>query len=59
MSKLTKAFHGVKKEMSMVHFPNKKEMVKYSIATFSFIILFMIFFTGVDFIIAGLKVLFH
>lgn len=50
-------FTGVKKEMKKVRWPLKSEMVKYSIATLSFIIFFGIFFTLGDLIIAGLKML--
>lgn len=48
---------GVKKEMKKVRWPLKKEMVKYSIATLSFIVFFALFFTLGDLIIAGVKVL--
>ena len=50
-------FKGVKDEMSKVRWPLKKEMVKYSIATLSFIIFFALFFTLGDLIIAGVKLL--
>ena len=42
-------------EMKNVHFPNRKEMVKYSIATIIFIIFFGILFYAVDLIVAWLK----
>ena len=50
-------FLGVKKEMGKVRWPLKKEMIKYSLATLSFIIFFGLFFTLGDLIIAGLKML--
>ena len=50
-------FTGVKKEMKHVRWPLKKEMVKYSIATLSFIIFFALFFAACDFIIAAVKML--
>lgn len=50
-------FIGVKKEMGKVRWPLKKEMIKYSIATISFIIFFALFFTLGDLIIAGFKML--
>ena len=50
-------FTGVKKEMGKVRWPLKKEMIKYSIATLSFIIFFALFFTLGDLIIAGFKML--
>ena len=48
---------SVMKEMKKVRWPLKKEMVKYSIATLSFIIFFALFFAACDFIIAGIKML--
>ena len=50
-------FKGVEKEMGKVRWPLKKEMIKYSVATLSFIIFFGIFFTLGDLIIAGFKML--
>lgn len=50
-------FTGVKKEMSKVRWPLKKEMVKYSIATLSFVVFFALFFMLGDLIIAGVKLL--
>lgn len=50
-------FTGVRKEMKKVRWPLKKEMVKYSIATLSFIIFFALFFGLADLIIAGVKML--
>jgi len=49
-------FQGVKKEMSKVRWPLRKEMVKYSISVFGFIIFFGLFFMLADFIIAAVKV---
>jgi len=48
---------SVMKEMKKVRWPLKKEMIKYSIATLSFIIFFASFFAACDFIIAGIKML--
>lgn len=48
---------GVRKEMKKVRWPLKKEMIKYSIATLSFIIFFALFFMLADLIIAGVKML--
>ena len=50
-------FKGVIKEMKHVRWPLKKEMVKYSIATLSFIIFFTLFFMLTDLIIAAVKML--
>lgn len=42
---------GVKQEFKNVRWPNKKEMVKYSIATITFIIFFAFFFFGIEMIV--------
>lgn len=52
MKKIIKFFKGVKKEISRVRWPNKKEMVKYSLATITFIIFFALFFYAFDTIVA-------
>lgn len=57
MEKVRKFLFGIKKEMGRVRWPNKKEMVMYSIATIVFIIFFALFFTLVDFGLAGIEVL--
>ena len=59
MKKLNKFLYGIKKEMGKVRWPNKKEMLTYSIATIAFVIFFAIFFTVADFVIAGIEVLFN
>ena len=53
----TSFIKDVFKELKKVRWPLKKEMVKYSIATLSFIIFFGIFFTLADLLIAVVKVL--
>lgn len=58
MKKIIKFFKGVKKEISRVRWPNKKEMVKYSIATILFILFFALFFYLFDTIVAILIELF-
>mgnify|MGYP001137612841 CR=1 FL=1 len=55
MKKIVRFFVGVKKEMKKVKWPSKKEMITYSTATIVFILIFGLFFTGLDFIISGLK----
>lgn len=55
MKKIGKFFVGVKKEMKKVRWPNKKEMGTYSFATISMVIVFMVYFTGIDVLIASLK----
>jgi preprotein translocase subunit SecE len=57
MKKLLKFFIGVKKELAKVRWPSKKEMIKYSVATISFIIIFGVFYALTDFILAGIKVI--
>ena len=54
MKKIAQFFFGVKKEMSKVRFPNRKEMVTYSLATISFIIVFALFFVGADAILGAI-----
>ena len=52
---MKKFFSNVLKEMKKVKWPNKKDMVKYSIATLSIILFFCVFFVGSDLIISGVK----
>jgi len=47
--------HGVKSEFEKVHWPTKKDMVKYSIATIVFIIFCGLFFYAIDIIFALIK----
>ena len=55
MKKIAKFFINVKKEMQKVRWPNKKEMLKYSVATISIMILLGLFYTVVDLASAGIK----
>ena len=48
-------FHEVRKDVSKVKWPSKKDMVKYSIATIAFIIFFAVFFYLIELILALLK----
>lgn len=57
MKKLVRFFMSIKGEMKKVRWPNKKEMVIYSLATISFIIVFALFFSLTDFVLAELKLL--
>lgn len=57
MKKLARFFISVKEEMKKVKWPTRKEMIKYSGAALTFIIVFALFFTLTDFAIAGLKML--
>ena len=52
MKRIIKFFKGIKKEISRVRWPNKKEMVKYSVATILFILFFALFFYLFDTIVA-------
>ena len=45
----------VKKEMAVTHFPNKKDMIKYSIATIFFVIFFGAYFYLIELIMAFVK----
>ncbi len=44
--------HGVKVETKRIHWPTRKDMIKYSIATIVFILFFAVFFYIIDFIFA-------
>ena len=44
MKKIARFIVSVKKEMKKVRWPKKKEMIKFSTATISIIIFFMVFF---------------
>lgn len=57
MKKIAKFFVGVKAEIKKVRWPNKKEMLKYSIATISIMIMFGLFYTIIDLASAGIKML--
>ena len=55
MKKIKKFFSEVKKELSKVKWPNRKEMLKYSIATIVFVIFFALFFYIIELLMALLK----
>lgn len=57
MSKIHDFLVEIKKETKKVKWPSKKDMVKYSVATISFVVFFAIFFVASDAILAGLKML--
>ena len=50
--------NGVKSEFNKVHWPSKKEMLKYSLATILFIIFFALFFYAIEVIFALIQSLF-
>ncbi len=57
MSKIHDSLVEIKKETKKVKWPSKKDMIKYSVATISFVVFFAIFFIASDAILAGLKML--
>ena len=54
-TKNTSFLKQVKQEMKKVKWPTKKEMIKYSITTLVFVLLFAVFFYLIDIIFALLK----
>lgn len=55
-STVKKSFYNeVKSELKKVKWPSKKEMVKYSISTLCFVILFALFFFGIESLFAFVK----
>ena len=48
-------FKKVRKEMKEVKWPSRKDMVKYSVAVLTCIIVLSVFFTLSDLIIAGVR----
>jgi preprotein translocase SecE subunit len=55
MKKLARFLVGVKAEMKKVKLPEKKQMIENSVATLTFILVFGIFFTGIDLILSIIK----
>ena len=51
--------HGVGDEFKRVHWPSRKDMAKYSIATVVFVVFLSLFFYVVDVIFALVHSLFH
>ena len=51
--------HGVKEEGRKVHWPTKKDMVKYSVATVLFIVFCSLFFYAIDIIFALIQSIFR
>lgn len=51
--------HGVKSESKKVHWPSKKDMIKYSVATVVFIIFCSLFFYLIDIIFALIQSIFR
>ena len=57
MKKIARFIVSVKKEMTKVRWLNRKEMIKYSIATLSIMIILGIYFFASDFVLSTVKVL--
>lgn len=57
MKKVKKFFSEVKKELTKVKWPDRKNMVKYSAATIVFVIFFALFFYAIDLLMALVKTL--
>ena len=55
MKKIKEFFKDVKKEVSKVKWPSKKNMVKYTITTVVFILFFALMYAALDVIIALIK----
>ena len=56
-NKVAKKSYGeeVKAELKKVKWPSKKEMVKYTITTVCFVVLFALFFFGIESLFAFIK----
>lgn len=57
MGKLKEYLKNVKKELKKVRWLTKKELLKYSGATLMFVVVFALFFSLADIIIAAVKVM--
>lgn len=55
MGKFKKFLHDVKREMKKVRWPNRKELITYSVSTIAFITFFGVFFSVTDFVLAFIK----
>lgn len=51
-------FKGVKSELKKVKWPEKKEVVKYTIATVIFIVIFILLFALLNLVLSAVKGLF-
>ena len=49
-SKIAKYFKGVAKEVKRIRWTNKKDLLKYSIATVVFVLFFGVYFYAIDWI---------
>ncbi len=50
-----KFLKNVKKEMEKVKWPDKKHMIKYTVATLFMIVFFALYFFGINMVIALVK----
>lgn len=57
MKKIMQFFISVKNEVPKIHWPNKTEMFKSSVATIIFVLFFGVFFEIANLLIAFLKTL--
>ena len=55
MKKIVRFFVSVKDEMKKVKWADKKTMLTYSIATLTTVLVFALFFVGLDIILTGIK----
>jgi len=55
MKKIFDYFKGIKKEISRIKWTNKKDLLKYSVASIVFVIFFGLFFYAIDFVVAILR----
>lgn len=57
MKKIKEFFKDVKKEISKVKWPTKKNMAKYTVTTVLFVVFFALFFFATDAVVALIKTL--
>lgn len=55
MGKIVDYFRGVKKEAARIKWTSKKDLLKYSVSTISFMIFFGFFFYLIDMLVALLR----
>lgn len=55
MGKFVDYFRGVKKEVARIKWTSKKDLLKYSLSTISFMIFFGVFFYLIDMLVALLR----
>lgn len=55
MKRIVRFFVSVKEEMKKVKWADKKTMITYSIATLTTVLVFALFFVGLDIILTGIK----